>query len=108
MTRASRAQPVEAFGTSILTNGGGIELRLVLDDDQLDAIARRVAAILAEPVRDGDAGGWLDTKGAAAYLAASTGRIHDLVQLGALTPARDGRRLLFRRSDLDAYLEESR
>jgi hypothetical protein len=29
------------------------------------------------------------------------------VQLGKLEPRRDGRRLLFRRADLDAYLEEA-
>jgi excisionase family DNA binding protein len=97
---------VQPFGASVLTNGGGLELTVRLDPDQLDAIAQRVAALLAEPVRP-DPGGWLDTNGAAEYVAASTGRIHDLVGLGKLTPARDGRRLLFRRSDLDAYLEGS-
>jgi hypothetical protein len=30
-----------------------------------------------------------------------------LVQLGDLAPRRDGTRLLFRRQDLDAYLEHS-
>jgi hypothetical protein len=37
-------------------------------------------------------------------LAASPDRIHDLVQLGKLNPRRDGRRLLFRREALYAYL----
>ena len=71
---------------------------------QLDALATLVAARL------GLGGGaasptWLDTNGAADYLCCSTGRVHDLVALGRLLPGRDGRRLLFRRDDLDAYLE---
>ena len=50
---------------------------------------------------------WLSTEPAADYLAAKPGRLHDLVQLGRLTPRRDGRRLLFHRGELDAYLESS-
>jgi hypothetical protein len=37
---------------------------------------------------------WLDASGAATYLATSKGRVYDLVQLGKLSPRRDGRRLL--------------
>jgi excisionase family DNA binding protein len=40
-------------------------------------------------------------------LACSRGHLYDLVQLGKLKPRRDGRRLLFRRGDLAAYLEAS-
>ena len=50
---------------------------------------------------------WLNSDEAAQYLGCPRSRIHDLVQLRRLEPARDGRRLLFRRSDLDAYLEAS-
>jgi excisionase family DNA binding protein len=50
--------------------------------------------------------GWLDTAGAAKHLSCPRSRIHDLVGLGKLNPSRDGRRLLFRSSDLDRYLEE--
>ena len=48
--------------------------------------------------------GWLGVQGAARYLACPVSRIYDLVSLGRITPHRDGRRLLFRRSDLDAAL----
>jgi excisionase family DNA binding protein len=88
-------------------NGSGrFALTFELDDVQLDALAKLVAARL------GHGGGaalptWLGTKGAADYLCCSAGRVHDLVALGKLTPRRDGRRLLFRRDDLDAYLERS-
>lgn len=48
---------------------------------------------------------WLNSDQAANYLGCPRSRIHDLVQLRKLEPTRDGRRLLFRRSDLDACLE---
>jgi len=78
---------------------------LELTDAQLEQLADLVAERLrpAPPERSP----WLDTAGAADYLAAKPGRIHDLVALGKLTPRRDGRRLLFARRDLDAYLEAS-
>jgi hypothetical protein len=76
-----------------------------LDDDTLARLADLVAARLRSTAPDGSP--WLDTKGAAAYIAAKPARIHDLVALGKLTPRRDGRRLLFARCDLDAYLEAS-
>ena len=74
-----------------------------LDDEALDLLA----GLVAERLRQGplERSPWLDTAGAADYLAARPARIHDLVALGKLTPRRDGRRLLFRREDLDAYLE---
>jgi excisionase family DNA binding protein len=79
-------------------------------DAALDAlaprIAARVAALLAE--RMAGASPWLDTKQAADYLACSQDRLHDLVARRVLQPGRDGRRLLFKRSDLDAYVEAGR
>ena len=78
-----------------------MNLELVLSDDQVEQIARRAAELMPAPA----ASPWLDTKGAADYIAAKPARIHDLVQLGRLQPRRDGRRLLFRAADLDAYLE---
>jgi excisionase family DNA binding protein len=78
-----------------------------LSDADLDALAAllapRLAARLASPADDG----YLDSDGAAAFLACSRGRIHDLVQLGKLEPLRDGRSLRFRKADLSAYLEAS-
>lgn len=74
--------------------------------DQVRAIAEQAAAIVTEQQAP-TATPWLSTEQAADYIAAKPGRIHDLVALGKLTPRRDGRRLLFRRSDLDRYLEES-
>ena len=47
----------------------------------------------------------LSTDDAARHLACSRDRLYDLVQLGKLKPRRDGRRLLFKLTDLDTYLE---
>ena len=83
-----------------------LTLTVELTPDQFDAIAQRVAELLtpqtAPPAE------WLNTTGSARHLACTRGRLYDLVQLGLLEPRRDGRRLLFRRSDLDAYLEARR
>ena len=76
-----------------------VRLSIELSDEQLAQIAER-AAMLAKP-----ADCWLDTKGAAAHLACKPDRVHDLVALDKLRPRRDGRRLLFKRSELDAYIE---
>jgi excisionase family DNA binding protein len=81
----------------------GLPLTLELTDSQLDAIAERVAERLRPAPQHSTP--WLDTKGAAAYLACTPARIHDLVQLQKLTPRRDGRRLLFNRNDLDDYVK---
>ena len=81
-----------------------MSLALELPDELLEQIAQRAAELVAER-QPADASPWLDAKAAAEYLSAPVSRIHDLVQLRKLTPCRDGRRLLFRRDDLDAYLE---
>jgi hypothetical protein len=82
-----------------------VNLAITLTDEQVNEIAARAAELLTD--RQPAASPWLDTKGAADHIAATPGRVHDLVQLGRLVPRRDGRRLLFRREDLDAYLEAS-
>jgi excisionase family DNA binding protein len=76
----------------------------MLSDEQVEQIARRAAQLL--PPAAG-VSPWLNTKRAAAYIDSSPARIHDLTQAGRLHPRRDGRRLLFRADDLDAYLEEA-
>lgn len=77
-----------------------------LDDEALDRLATLLAPHLASRLeKDAPATPWLNAEEAARYLACERGRLYDLVQLGKLEPCRDGRRLLFRRSDLDAYVE---
>jgi excisionase family DNA binding protein len=83
-----------------------IRLELVLTAEQFDALAAAVVErlALAEPQADD---GWLNTRQAAEHLACSPDRLHDLAARGALAHGRDGRRLLFRRSDLDRYAEST-
>jgi excisionase family DNA binding protein len=78
---------------------------LELPEALVEELADRVAAILVD--RQPEPCGYLDAAAAATYLSTSRDRIHDFVAAGHLRPARDGRRLLFRRADLDAYLDES-
>jgi excisionase family DNA binding protein len=82
------------------------DLNLTVPDQLLDAIAQRVADLLADQLTVASAPTpWLDVQGAAAYIGdAPTSRVYDLTQQAKLKPHRDGRRLLFHRDDLDAYL----
>jgi excisionase family DNA binding protein len=77
-----------------------------LDDDALEVLADRLVPLLAARLNtEGPTNPWLNAEDAARYLACSRDRLYDLVQLRKLEPGRDGRRLLFKRTDLDAYLE---
>lgn len=81
------------------------KLALDVPDSLIEAVAQRAAAIVLE-AQDAPSP-YLSTEQAADYIAAKPARVHDLVALGRLTPRRDGRRLLFRRADLDAYIDAS-
>lgn len=71
----------------------------------LDALASRVSARLAEHVAAlKPPEPYLSAQEAAAYIAAPVSRVHDLAAANRLRHYRDGRRLLFRREDLDALL----
>jgi hypothetical protein len=84
--------------------GKHTNLTLDVPPELVETIARRAAELVADQVAVEP---WLDTKGAAEHLSCTTARIHDLVALGKLTPRRDSRRLLFKREDLDSYVEAS-
>lgn len=81
-------------------------LALDFPPELVDAIAFRVVELLE------DRGGltthapppYLNVDQAAEYIAAGRQRIYDLVSAGTLQPCRDGTRLLFKRSTLDAYV----
>lgn len=79
-------------------------LTLSLPSDFLDLVARRVIEILDERDQATKPEPWLNARQAAEHLACTTDRIYDLVQLGRLDHRNDGRRLLFKRGDLDRYL----
>jgi excisionase family DNA binding protein len=91
---------------AVSENAQSVTLAVTLSDADVERIAQRAAEIVSDR-QASSASGWLDTKGAASYMACRPDRIHDLVALGKLNPRRDGRRLLFRRDDLDVYIESS-
>ena len=70
----------------------------------LDVIAERVADHLAERIAPPPEP-YVDVDQAAAYLSAPKSRVYELVSAGRLAHYREGRRLLFRREDLDAAVE---
>jgi excisionase family DNA binding protein len=79
--------------------------RCTCPPELLEQIAERAAEILAERQSELSASPWLDVDEAARYLRCGTKqRIYDLVHARKLQPARDGRRLLFHRDGLNAYL----
>jgi excisionase family DNA binding protein len=83
-----------------------MESALSVPPELLDAIADRVAERLAARLPDRPKP-WLNAQEAAQHLACPKSRIYELVERGILTPHRDGRRLLFRASELDAALTET-
>lgn len=80
---------------------------LALPEEVVDAIAVRVAELLEEraPVRSGPEP-WVGVERAAAHLAAQPHRVYDLVATGRLPHRKDGRRLLFKLSELDGWLDD--
>jgi excisionase family DNA binding protein len=80
------------------------ELNISLPSDLIEVIAERAAAIVrgdqlvgAEP--------WLGVREAAGHLACPPSRIYALVSVRRIPHHRDGSRLLFRRSELDDWVE---
>ncbi len=77
-----------------------------LPEEAIEAIAQRVAAILADREAPAD-GGWL--RGAsdiAAYLGCPRSRVYALTSAGRIPVERDGSALIARRFELDAWLRE--
>jgi excisionase family DNA binding protein len=79
-----------------------VALPPALVDHIVERVAQRVLELQADetPV-------WLDVDAAATYMGRPRRRLYDLVAQGRLEHRKDGSRLMFRRSWLDAYLEAS-
>jgi excisionase family DNA binding protein len=77
-------------------------LALPLAPEALDVIAERVADLLAQ--RAAEPSPWMTAEQAATYLAAPVSRIRKLTMTGELPHAKDGRRVLYRREELDAFI----
>jgi excisionase family DNA binding protein len=80
-------------------------LSLSLPADFVEIVAER-AAELVEERRVGDVEPWIGVGDASAHLACPRSRIYALVSAGRIPHRKDGSRLLFRRSELDAWLAE--
>lgn len=98
---AQPARPGEDVRAARTSNG----LTLSLEPEALDALAARVADLLAE--RDAGPELWIGVEAAAEHLACPRSRIYALTSRrdGAIPHRKDGSRLLFRRSELDAWLD---
>jgi excisionase family DNA binding protein len=81
-----------------------MNVTLTLTDDQLEQIAERAAAILAERHVSDQVDGYLDVTGTAEFLACQPSRIYALVSAKRLPVHRDGSRLLFDRAELREYV----
>jgi excisionase family DNA binding protein len=81
------------------------EISLAVPEDLIDTVARRVLELLDD--RDGATGPepWIGVAEAAEHLHCKPQRIYALVHQGRLRPERDGSRLLFKRSELDVWLQ---
>lgn len=79
-------------------------LALVFPDPLVERIARRAAELVSAEI-PAQADRWLDVQGAADHLACPKSRIYALVHQREIPHHRDGSRLLFRRGELDAWVE---
>ena len=83
------------------------DLALRLPDDFVEEVAHRVAEILAEREPPEAPSPWLDAAGAAEYLSWPRQRIYKLSTADRIPHRKHEGRLLFRRDELDAWLDES-
>jgi excisionase family DNA binding protein len=80
-------------------------LRALVDELARDDVALERLRDLIGDLRSGEPEPWVDVHGAAEHLACKRQRIYDLVHADRIPHHRDGSRLLFRRSELDAWIE---
>jgi len=99
-----RLDPTSGRGPDWSPGQSSGPLALGVSPGLIEHLADLVAARVADAIPDRPEP-YLDVDAAAEYLAAPRSRIYDLVERGAVPVHRDGRRLLFRASELDAYLE---
>ncbi len=82
-------------------------MRVLLDEEDVQRIARAVVELLPPPAVNAEA--YLAPEAAAAYLGVSRKRVYDLKSMGAIEPdGYDGRTPLFTRQTLDAYVRSDR
>lgn len=79
-------------------------LVLTLSNELVELVKASVDARVDEIVRGFEQSPWLDAEGAAEYLCCPVSRIRKLTSARDLTVHRDGRRVLYRRDELDAFV----
>lgn len=87
---------------------GASRIPIAVDDEFVDRVATVLAVRVADRLREIDAGEdrYFDAEGAGRYMGIPRKRVHDLTSAGALVPdGHDGRKPLYRKSTLDAYLQ---
>jgi excisionase family DNA binding protein len=89
----------QTTGAVLVANG---DLHIVVPDELLDEITARVAQRLAAP----ECEPWVGVERAAGHLGCPRQRIYHLTAARAIPFRKDGTRLLFRLSELDAWLND--
>lgn len=78
---------------------------LTFPPELIEQIAQRAAEIVERSQPSPETAGYLDHAQAANYIAANPRRLYDLVSAQLIPVYKDGSRNLYRRCDLDAYVE---
>ncbi len=82
-----------------------MRVELVLSEEQVEVIARRVAELLAgESQRPAAGSPFVTVAEAAELLRCSRQRVDNLLSAGRLRRVKDGRRTLIERAELERYL----
>jgi excisionase family DNA binding protein len=79
-------------------------INLAITEDFIAAVSEVVYARLSERLPQSTASPWMNARQAADYLGCGVGRIHDLTHVGQIPFHKDGRRLMFHRDELDAWI----
>jgi excisionase family DNA binding protein len=82
----------------------GSALSLAFPPELVEAIAERAAEMLADR-RAPELEAWIGVEEAAEHLACPKSRVYGLSSAGRIPHRKDGSRLLFRRSELDEWLD---
>lgn len=80
----------------------GIPVEAVLSPEAVELIAARAAELVAE--RNGAAEPWIGVQQAADHLGCGTSRIYTLISAKRIPHEKDGSRVVFKASDLDAWV----
>lgn len=106
---SSRSQPARGVESPAVVPSVGLpsvadmELAVAVPSQLVEAVARRAAELLAEWSAGPEP--WIGVPAAAEHIAAPVSRIYALASAGRIPHVKDGSRLLFRRSTLDAWLD---